>query len=411
MNRRVLLVLLLLLAPLPGIARAYETAWQAIEQKDFAAAEAMVRTALQAKPQDGELTFLLARLLAWQGRHAQALAIYQTLLADEPDNADYLQGQAQTLFWSGQTEATLAAVHKGLTLAPDSLELRRLHIQILLGREDKEALAQAEMLLTQAEQRFGPELLADLRSRLQPLYAAESIFVPRHEAEAGLTYEHLTNGYADWKSVYLEGEWLYAPRRVLYGKTRLTERFSLGDEEVVLGTYQPLGSLYDCQLEISGSPSYEILPKYSLFGGLARKLPDKWDANLGARHSEYSATYSNLYSAGLGRYFANNHRLDYTLYLGKAEEASETYAHRLQWTRFYDERSRVAFFVAAGQETENTGEPGPAQLVSSSVLSLGFVGRHWFSGDRWALSYELWRQEQGDRYTRWGGGLGIRLQF
>lgn len=407
---RVLLVLLLVLAPLTGIARSYETPKQAMEQNDFAAAEAMVRARLQANPQDGELNFLLARLLAWQGRYAQALVVYQALLAQEPGNADYLQGQAQTLLWNGQTDAAQAATQKGLALAPDSLDLRRLHIQILLARGDEDSLAQAETLLAQAEQRFGPEAMVEQRARLQALRAADTGFSPRREVEMGLSYEHLTHGYAEWKSASVEGEWLYAPRRVLYGKTRLTERFSLTDEELTIGAYQPLGSLYDCQLEISGSPSHEILPKHSLFGGLTRKLPEKWDASLGARYSEYSATYSNLYNAGLGRYFANQ-RLEYTLYLGKAEEASETYAHRLQWTRFYDERSRVAFYVAAGQETENTGEPGPNQLVSSSVFSLGFVGRHWFSGDRWALSYELWRQEQGDRYTRWGGGLGIRFQF
>lgn len=390
-------------------ALAYETVDQAVAHNDFVAAEAMVRAQLQGNPQSAELTFLLARLLAWQGRYEQALALYAKLVGQEPRNGDYLLGQAQALFWSGQTEAALAAVQKGQAFVPDSLELRRLHIQLLLAQGDEKALTQAEALLVQAEQRFAQEALAEQRSRLQELRRAGG-FVPRREAEIGLSYEHLTNGYAEWKSAYLEGEWLYAPRRVLYGKTRLTERFSLTDEEVAVGTYQPLGSLYDCQLEISGSPSYEILPKYSLFGGLTRKLPDKWDASLGARHSEYSATYSNLYSGSLGRYFADQ-RLDYTLYLGKAEAASETYTHRLQWTRFYDERSRIALYVAAGQETENSGEPGPAQLLSSSVFSLGLVGRHWFEGDRWALHYEIWRHEQGDRYTRWGGALGIRLQF
>lgn len=407
---RVFLLILLLFIAWAGSALAYENPWQAIGDKDFAAAEAMVRAELQAKPQDGELTFLLARLLAWQGRHDQALALYEKLLAQEPANGDYLLGQAQTLFWSGQDGAALSVANRGLVMVPDSLELKRLQIQLLLAKGDEEAQAQATSMLVEAEQRFGQEAFAGQRSQLQELRTAGYIFRPRREVEAGVSYEHLTKGYAEWKSVSLEGEWLYAPRRIVYSQARLTERFSLGDEEVAVGTYQPLGSLYDCQFEASGSPSHEILPKYSLFGGITRKLPDKWDASLGARHSEYSATYSNLYSALVGRYFANQ-RLDYTLYLGKAEAASETYSHRLQWTRFYEERSRVALYVAVGQETENTGEPGPNQLVSSSVFSLGLAGRHWLPGDRWALSYELWRQEQGDRYIRWGGALGIRLQF
>ncbi|MGV1100827.1 YaiO family outer membrane beta-barrel protein [Thiovibrio sp. JS02] len=407
---RFLLAGLFLLALLPAPARAYENPWQAVEEKDFPAAEAMVRNQLRNAPRDADLNFLLARLLAWQGQHQEALAIYRRLLDQEPANGDYLLGQAQTLFWSGEHGAALATAEQGLAVAPDSLEFRRLKIQILLARGSEADSDRAEALLTEAEQRFSAEALADLRSRQQNVLAAGNDFVPRKEAEAGFTYEHLSNGYDEWKSLYLEGEWLPAPRRVLYAKTRLTDRFSLGDEELVLGTYQPLGSLYDCQLELSGSPDHEILPKYSLLAGLTRKLPEKWDATLAARHSEYNATYSNLYSASLGRYFADQ-RLDYTLYVGKAEDAAETYTHRLQWTRFYGERNRFALYAAAGQETENSGEPGPTQLVSSSVLSLGLVGRHWFAENRWALSYELWRHEQGDRYTRWGGALGIRLQF
>ncbi len=407
---RFFLPVLLVVVCMASPVLAYENLGQAIEQKDFVAAEAMVRDKLQNNPQSGELNFLLARLLAWQARYEQALSLYEMLLRQAPTNSDYVLGQAQTLFWSGQKEAAVAAVKKGLVLAPKSQALKRLHIQILLDGKDEESLQKAADLLVEAERQFGPEPFADQRSQLQDLRATGTCFIARREVEAGLSYEHLTKGYAEWKSAYLDGEWLYAPRRVLYGKTRITDRFSLTDEELAIGTYQPLGSLYDYQLEISGSPSYEILPKYSLLGGLSRKLPDNWDATLGARHSEYSATYSNLYSASLGHYFSSQ-RLEYTLYIGKAEAAPETYTHRLQWTRFYDERSRFALYVAAGQETENSGEFGPAQLISSSVLSMGLVGRHWLPGDRWALSYEFWRHEQGDRYTRWGGALGIRLQF
>lgn len=403
-------LLVLLVVFLPGLALAYENPEQAIEQKDFAAAERMVRAKLQADPQNGELNFLLARILSWQGRYEQALGLYGRLLAREPDNGDYLLGRAQTLFWSGQSDAALTEVKKGLALAPDSLELRRLQIQILLGQGSEESLQRAAGLLAEAEEHFGVQAERDQRAQLQELRAGKSVFVPRREAEAGLSYEHLTDGYDAWNSGYLEGEWLYAPRRVFYGKTQITDRFSQSDQELALGTYQPLGELYDYQLEISGSPSHEVLSKYSFFGGLTRNLPDKWDVSLSARRSQYSETHSNLYTAGFGRYFFNQ-RLDYTLYVGKAEQASETYTHRLQWTSFYDERNRVALYVAAGRETENTGVAGPNQLVSSSVFSMGLAGRHWFAGDRWALSYELWRHEQGDHYTRLGGSLGIRLHF
>lgn len=407
---RILFSTILSLSLLFSVVQAYENPWQAIEHKDFPAAEAMVRTKLQANPQDAELNFLLARLLAWQGRYEDSLLIYRQLLIQEPANSAYLLGKSQVFFWSGQGEAALGSVDKGLAVFPDSLELHRLRIQILLAKGDETALRQAEVFLSQAEQRFSPDLLADLRTSLQSILEEESDFVPSHEVEAGVNYEHLTNGYDEWKSVYFQGEWLYAPSQVIYGKTRLTDRFSLNDEELTLGTFQPLGNLYNIQLELSGSPSYEILPKYSFFAGLSRILPKKWDAAITARHSEYDTTYCDVYSANLGHYFADQ-RLDYTLYVGKAEDASETYTHRLQWTMFYGEGNRFAIYGAVGQETENTGEQGNTSLLTSSVRTLGLVGRHWFIENKWALNYELWYHKQGDHYTRCGGAFGIRLRF
>ncbi|HSR36940.1 MAG TPA: YaiO family outer membrane beta-barrel protein, partial [Desulfurivibrionaceae bacterium] len=228
--------------------------------------------------------------------------------------------------------------------------------------------------------------------------------------EAGGSYEDLTKGYDGWKSLYLEGEDRYQAGRAFYGRARFTERYQLDDTELLLGTAQRLTEQVDVQFEASASPNHEVLPEYSLLlGGLIRLAPG-WDAGLTAKHATYTRTYSNLYSLGLGHEMGA-HRLDYTLYVGKAEDASEVYAHRVQWTWYYGERSRVGLYAAVGQETENSGEPGTEQLLTDSVRTIGLIGRHWFGDGPWGIGYHLWSHEQSDRYTRSGASLGLRYRF
>lgn len=396
---------------LAALALAQEHPWQqAVAARDYAAAEQLLRQELALRVDDTELRFALARVLAWQGSYQQALRQYEGLLAVQSGNADFLLGKAQVLYWQGELLAAREAVGAAKALAPDYLEVWRLEVQVLLAMDQPAAFDQAEALLAEARQRFGAAAVSDLAERLSALRHPASAFVPRREVEAGGGYEDLSKGYDPWKYLYLEGESRSAPRQALYGRARLTERFRLNDTELLLGTAQPLGEAAGWLLEVSASPTHEVLPEYSvLFGGQLR-LAAQWDATLTAKRSGYEHTYSNLYSAGVGYAFGAN-RLDYVLYLGKAENADEAFAHRVQWTRYYGEMSRVALYAAAGQETENSGVPGPNELLTDSVRTIGLAGRHWFGNGPWGLVYQLWSHEQGDRYTRWGGSLGLRYRF
>lgn len=57
-------------------------------------AEEMLQQWLARHPEDQEARFLLARVLAWQEKHAEALTQYDHLLETEPNNGDYLAGRA-----------------------------------------------------------------------------------------------------------------------------------------------------------------------------------------------------------------------------------------------------------------------------------------------------------------------------
>lgn len=65
-----------------------------VENARLSDAEEMLQQWLTSHPEDQEARFLLARVLAWQEKHAEALAQYELLLKQEPENPDYLAGKA-----------------------------------------------------------------------------------------------------------------------------------------------------------------------------------------------------------------------------------------------------------------------------------------------------------------------------
>lgn len=65
-----------------------------VENARLSDAEEMLQQWLASHPEDQEARFLLARVLVWQKKHAEALQQYERLLEKEPDNGDYLAGRA-----------------------------------------------------------------------------------------------------------------------------------------------------------------------------------------------------------------------------------------------------------------------------------------------------------------------------
>lgn len=65
-----------------------------VENARLSDAEEMLQQWLTSHAEDQEARFLLARVLAWQEKHAEARVQYERLLEKEPDNEDYLTGRA-----------------------------------------------------------------------------------------------------------------------------------------------------------------------------------------------------------------------------------------------------------------------------------------------------------------------------
>lgn len=228
------------------------------------------------------------------------------------------------------------------------------------------------------------------------------------EAEAGASYEHLTNDKPDWRSVYVDALQTFAPRQSLYGTIRETERFDLRDFELSAGYAHPFGAKWTAVVEASYSPDHDVLAENSEFAQLYWAPGAGWVLNAAARFSSYTDSDSRVLTAGIERYFGHC-RAGYTYYDGKPENAESAPSHRVSFDYYYfDDRSRVGVAISWGREVENVGPP--TGLITSDVRSISIVGRHWFTPD-WAIAWEIGAHEQGDLYRRTGGRLGLRHRF
>ncbi len=226
------------------------------------------------------------------------------------------------------------------------------------------------------------------------------------EVEAGVSFEHLSNGFESWSEVYLSASKKFKSRRAVYGIYRRTERFGQGDHEMTVGYYEPIGKRWTFFAEGSASPTHRILPKFSTLLQIEHSLKRGWGAQAGWRHTEFNTARINTGIFTVERYFSN-YRAAYTLYATNLAGAGNSAAHRVQLTRYYNnEKSSLNLSFSAGHEVENIA----ARVLQTDVQSVAFGGRHWIN-QHWGLNYNYSLTRQGSIYTRQGINFGVLYRF
>ena len=153
--RRVLLVAALCAAqPALPAAGLLDEARTAVKSERLDQAEQLLRQQLLRQQHDDEARFLLARVLAWQGKRGEAHIEYDALLKAHPQNADYLLGKAQTLVWDGQPAQALPLLQHARRVAPRYEDVWRLQIAALIAVGDEYRLRQARTIQAMAAERF-----------------------------------------------------------------------------------------------------------------------------------------------------------------------------------------------------------------------------------------------------------------
>jgi YaiO family outer membrane protein len=217
----------------------------------------------------------------------------------------------------------------------------------------------------------------------------------------------LSGDRATWRATALEALWTGERGATAGGAVREVSRFDRDDVELAALGQAPVGG-FVLGLEGSASPTYHVLPRWSVGGHLERAFAQGWVAAAGLRAAWYQDGLRStplFASAGLEWYRGRWRAASTTTAVGLEGAWSAT--ERLALDLFYGDGGRVGASVAAGRELESLGG---GRLLRTSVLGAAVAGAHPL-GASWAVTWELSVQRQGDLYTRTGGRLGLRRSF
>lgn len=227
------------------------------------------------------------------------------------------------------------------------------------------------------------------------------------EVEVGTMPQWLTNGRGTWQEYYVDLLHRYGKNDVVYGTLRETRRFGQNDTQAVVGTYTALSPRVIAVLEASGSPTHNVLPTWSASGQLGYLFDGGWGVYAGMRHTDFPGAQVNTALFLIERYFGN-FRAAYALNESWLSGSGAAPMHAVTLNYYYGNRNQLTLAVANGREVENVGPP--QGVISSNVTSASFNGRHWVTRD-FAVSYEVFYQNQAAFYAQTGVRLGLRYGF
>jgi YaiO family outer membrane protein len=349
---------------------------------------------LDGHPRDEDARFLLARVLAWQARHEDALAQYDYLLSSAPANADYQLGKARALVALGRVDEGLAWARKARVAAPGYAEVWQLELQALEAQGRKR---EAARLRLEAAKRFpGAAWLEAAGPKRTPPWRVDGL----------LGFDYLSNGYAPWTNleVLVTRDWGKHQAAVL--GVRDAGRFGLHDQEVQLAYYHPLTSRLTLNAGGSLSPGHQVLPFWALAAGAYYQLNDGWGVAGDLRQTTYTAANTTREMIVVDKYLGA-WRGAATFSLTELPTAGVAPGGALTVEYEYGNASREGLTVNLGREMEFIA---PGVLQTSDVYGVALVGKTWV-GPRWGLTHVLGVQQQGTAYTRAGAQVGAFYAF
>ncbi len=230
----------------------------------------------------------------------------------------------------------------------------------------------------------------------------------RYEALIQYSQERLSRGLGTWRTAMFSFERRSGKRQVIWGTYRASERRSERDQEFIGGIYRRFGDKWAATAEGMYSPSFKYVGKFSVMGEVERDLGKGYVAHTGGRYTAYDGVKATSVYGLIEKYWSSN-RVAYALYVTNLTNAGTAPTHRIQYNRYFGERSNtIGATFAFGREHENLG-PGIG-ILRSETWSTGVSGRFWLT-DRIGINVDGLLHKQGDLYYRGGLNFGTRIRF
>lgn len=307
-------------------------AQQALDSGNFAQAVELYRQhiAQEASP-SYEALYGLARSLAFEGKHREALEAYNQLLVLFPDNGDALLGRGRVYSWLEMREEAQTDYEKVLAADPNNLDAWSAMSDLQRSNPNPDDVDDFYQRWTTAFPGKPEPLLAQARyfmsQRRFPL-AREAVSRARDmgadsgEVERLLSQINRQPGALDWESQVFYEFQAFQQTQVPWHTVTLglghyfdwgfvalqgmgTSRFNTFDQAVGADVYADLwpGAYGNARVMLDWNP--QVLPRVDLFTQLYQVLFTNFELSGGYRLMSFPADNVHFFNLGFGGYFGN----------------------------------------------------------------------------------------------------------
>lgn len=397
-----------------AIGAAVERATRFEVAKQYPEAEGVYREVLRLHPDNDEIRSALARVLSWQGAHAEATTLYRQVLVRHPDDQDIRIALAQVLSWQKQFDEAGRLYGEVLQAEPRQIEARRGLAEVAHWRGDRsEALQRYEALLAdthdpaieQQVQAVKSELLVSPRAAVGQGLAG--LRLPyRDYAKIGYGHYTYTKNQPDERDLLFE---LAKPlgNQTLVLRVEPINRFGFHDTPLSAELYSPLWSRAWGYIAGQATVNPHFSPNYSFVGEVAQGLGGlhaslaPFEVSFGYRRLNYKQDDIDLLMPGLTIFLPFNLWLTEKVYM-IPNTGAVTLASQLTWRP----ADRLQLFASGSFGT--SGERIVAAQDFTRVGSRTIQGGVTFPiNERFSAETSGYYEDRGFLYVRRGGNFNL----
>ncbi len=395
-------------------ADALEQAGKLEATKQYREAQGLYQGVLQQYPENDDVRSALARVLSWQGAHAEATLLYREVLARHPEDQDVRIALAQVLSWQKQFDEAQRLYDRVLQTDPNRIEARRGLAELAHWQgHQSDALARYEALVAETHD---PEIEKQLNA-----VKSELLVSPRAAVGQGLTglrlpyrdYAKIGYGhYSYTKNQPDERDLLFEIAKPIGDQTLVLRaepinRFGFHDTPLSAELYSPLWKRAWGYVAAQGTVNPNFAPNYSFVGEVAQGLGGlhaslaPFEVSFGYRRLNYKKDDIDLLMPGLTIFLPFNLWLTEKIYL-IPNTGAVTLSSQLTWRP----TDRVQFFASGSFGT--SGERIVAAQDFTRVGSRTLQGGVTFPiTERFSAEASGYYEDRGFLYVRRGGNLSV----
>ena len=396
------------------IGAAVEEATKFEVAKQYPEAERVYRDVLRRHPDNDDIRTALARVLSWQGAHAEATTLYREVLARHPEDQDIRLALAQVLSWQKQFDEAERLYGAVSQAEPTRIEARRGLAEVAHWRGDRsEALQRYEALL---DDTHDPAIEQQIKAVKSELLVSPRAAVGQGLAGLRLPYrDYAKIGYGHYtytKNQPDERDLLFELAKPLGNQTLVMRvepinRFGFHDTPMSAELYSPLWSRAWGYIAGQATINPHFSPNYSFVGEVAQGLGGlhsslaPFEASFGYRRLNYKHDDIDLLMPGLTIFLPFNLWLTEKVYF-IPNTGAVTLASQLTWRP----SDRLQFFASGSFGT--SGERIVAAQDFTRVGSRTIQGGVTFPiNERFSAETSGYYEDRGFLYVRRGGNFNL----